>query len=148
MSDSPVLTQEEADRLISMLKRSLLEYINLPQPGKSLDFDVQGDSRRKLFTINIFSGKISRGKRNYGARIKINGIMLMELHINKSARHKNPDGTIINGSHWHLYREGYGRQYAFPADSISSDDFVSNTLYFLKKFNVIGVNEVHEQLHL
>lgn len=63
--------------------------------------------------------------------------MLLELHINATSVHRNPDGEKICGSHWHVYREGFGRDYAFSADDIRDDAFVENTIAFLTRFNVI-----------
>lgn len=63
--------------------------------------------------------------------------MLLELHINPTTVHYNPDGKKITGSHWHIYTEGFGRAYAFPANDIEADKFVENTITFLEKFNVI-----------
>lgn len=74
--------------------------------------------------------------------------MLLELHINPSNIHCNPNGEKIKGSHWHIYDEIYGRQYAFPADNIESDNFLENTIEFLNKFNVIEQPQIHFQLEL
>lgn len=142
---SEKLTQEEAERLLSMLKKSLIEYLMLPQKGDKVEFDVCGDNKKDLFSINIFRGKINGNKINYNARIKSNGIMLLELHINATNRHINPDGTIITGSHWHIYKEGFGNRYAFPADDIEDNNFVQNTINFLDEFNVIEKPVIHCQ---
>ena len=63
--------------------------------------------------------------------------MLLELHVNPTAVHCNPDGEKIISSHWHSYSEKYGRAYAFPADDINANGFIENTLKFLVKFNVV-----------
>lgn len=81
-----------------------------------------------------------------GARIKKDGILLLELHINPGKVHPNPDGTKIIGSHWHIYTEEYGRQFAFPAENVQSDKFVENTILFLKRFNVIECPTINFQL--
>ena len=65
------------------------------------------------------------------------GILLLELHINPSNVHVNPDGTKIKGSHWHIYTERYGRTFAIKAEDIEDSKFVENTISFLNKFNVI-----------
>lgn len=83
-----------------------------------------------------------------GARIKKDGILLLELHVNPGKVHPNPDGSKIIGSHWHIYTEEYGRQFAIPAEDIKSDNFVENTLLFLKKFNVIKQPNISFQLEL
>ena len=97
------ISQKEADRLLNMLKHSLVSEINFPSKGDSTEFHVVGDQKKDLFAINIFRGKINSLKYNMGARIIKNGILLLELHINPSNIHINPDGEKITGSHWHLY---------------------------------------------
>lgn len=85
-----------------MVKRTLVSEINFPSKGKAEEFNVVGDSKQDVFAVNIFRGKINRFKYNIGARIIKNGIMLLELHINPSNIHTNPDGEKITGSHWHI----------------------------------------------
>ncbi len=142
------LTQDEAQRLLDMLKRSLIDAINFPARGATKEFDVIGDTKTDIFSINIYRAKIQPYKYNMGARIKKNGIMLLELHINPTTVHYNPDGEKITGSHWHIYKEGFGRTFAFPADDIEKDKFVENTLSFLEKFNVVEPPNISYQLEL
>lgn len=142
------LTQEEAQRLLEMIKRSLIDEINFPMRGNTKEFDVVGDTKADVFSINIYRAKIQPFKYNMGARIKKNGIMLLELHINPTTVHYNPDGEKITGSHWHVYTEGFGRTYAFHADDIEADKFVENTIAFLEKFNVVERPNIIYQLEI
>lgn len=137
-----ILTQEEAERLISMLKKSLINEMYFPSKGKSKEFEVQGDGKGDSFTVGVYRGKINGEKYNFSARIKINNTMLLELHVSENGIHKNPDGTKIVGNHWHIYTEKYGRTYAIPAAQIESPKFVENTLAFLDRFNVINKPQV------
>lgn len=140
------ITQAEADRLLKMLKRSLISETSFPAKGESTEFHVAGDSKQDIFAINIFRGKLNRLKYNIGARIVKNGILLLELHMNPSNVHRNPDGEKITGSHWHVYSEEYGRLWAFPAENMDSEEFVENTMLFLKKFNVIEIPAISFQM--
>jgi len=142
------LTQDEAKRLLEMVKRSLVAAIEFPSRGKTKEFDVVGDTKKDVFSINIYRAKIQPFKYNFGARIKKNGIMLLELHINQSAVHRNPDGEKLTGSHWHIYTEDYGRDYAFPADDVQSDLFVDNAIKFLEKFNVVEKPTIVHQMEI
>lgn len=142
------LTDAEARRLLEMTKRSLIAEMSFPSCGGTKEFDVVGDTKKDVFSVNIYRGKIQPFKYNIGARIKKNGIMLLELHINPSNVHYNPDGKKISGSHWHIYTEEYGRAYAFPADDIKNDEFVENTIAFLTRFNVIEQPNITYQLEL
>ncbi len=142
------ISQEEADKLLKMLKYSLVSEINFPSKGNAIEFNVIGDKKQDVFAINIFRGKINRLKYNLGARIIKNGILLLELHINPSNIHTNPDGEKIEGSHWHIYSEEYGRLWAFPTGDFNSEQFVENTIAFLNKFNVIEQPAINFQLEL
>lgn len=148
MNETIKLTKDEAAELLKMLKHTLHQSIDFPQKGTSIEFDVIGNTKKDLFTIKVYRGKIDRQKYDIGARIKKNGILLLELHINKNKIHINPDGKKIIGSHWHIYTEEYGRRYAIPADNISSDKFIETTIMFLDKFNVIEKPEINYQLEL
>ena len=59
------------------------------------------------------------------------------MHLNPSNVHINPNGEKITGNHWHIYKKGFGKQFAYPATDIVDDDFVKNTIIFLQKFNVV-----------
>ena len=122
------ITQAEADRLLKMLKRSLISETSFPAKGESTEFHVAGDSKQDIFAINIFRGKLNRLKYNIGAL------------------HRNPDGEKITGSHWHVYSEEYGRLWAFPAENMDSEEFVEYTMLFLKKFNVIEIPAISFQM--
>lgn len=142
------LSTDEARKLIELTKLSLIDAISSPKAGGDILFDVQSDTTTDLFSVNIYRGKINKHKYNYGARIKKNGIILLELHVNAGNRHMNPDGTIIPGSHWHYYTQEHGMKYAFAASDINSTDFVENTLLFLKEFNVINTPTINHQTDL
>ena len=142
------ITQAEAERLLSMTKRSLVAEVKFPSLGKEEEFDLIGDTKKDIFAVNIFRGKINAFKYNIGARIKKNGILLLELHINPSNVHINPNGEKITGNHWHIYSEEYGRSWAFLAEDIDGDKFVENTIAFFVKFNVIEQPNLVFQLEL
>ena len=145
---SKKLTQEEAERLINMLKNSLVSEIAFPEKGTAIEFDAIGSTKQDHFTTRIYRGRINSTKYEIGARIKKDGIMLLELHINPGKVHFNPDGEKIIGSHWHIYTEEFGRKQAFPAEDLQSDLFVKNTLLFMEKFNIIEKPTVNFQLEL
>ena len=101
------LTDAEARQLLEMTKKSLVQEINFPTRGNEKEFDVVGDTKKDIFAIKIYRGKIQPFKYNIGARIKKNGTMLLELHICQSNVNYNPNGEKICGSHWHIYTEEY-----------------------------------------
>lgn len=64
------LTNAEARRLLDMTKRSLIAELNFPTRGDEKEFDVVGDTKKDIFAIKIYRGKIQPFKYNIGARIK------------------------------------------------------------------------------
>lgn len=148
MSEKGKLTQEEAERLLHMLKKSIVQSIEFPSKGQKIEFDLKGDTKKDLFTTKIYRGRIDRNKYEINARIKKNNILLLELHVSSSKVHQNPDGKKIIGSHWHIYTEEHGRSFAYPAENLQSDKFVENTILFLDKFNVIEKPAINYQLEL
>ena len=89
------ITDDEARKMLEMLKSLFEDELNFPLPGKKLEFEAVGENKRDLFVVSIFRGKIQSAKVNIGARIKVNGVMLLELHLNPTNVHQNPDGTKI-----------------------------------------------------
>lgn len=140
------ITQAEADELLKMLKETLTREIAFPEAGQQLEFKVKSKTASNVFAINIYRGKIQKLKYNIGARIELQGTMLLELHIGATNTHCNPNGEKITGSHWHIFHDGLERKWAFPAEDIQSDKFVENTILFLEKFNVVEQpNIVYQQ---
>lgn len=142
------LTNEEAKHLLEMLKKSLVSSINFPDQDENVEFDLEGDTKKDSFVTKIYRGKVDPKKYELSARIKKNNTLLLELHICKNKIHRNPDGTKIIGSHWHIYTEKYGRAFAYKAENIESDKFIENTMMFLEKFNVIEKPTINMQLEL
>lgn len=142
------ITQEEAERLLNMMKKTLSENIDFPEKGEQIEFELSGDTKKDIFITKIYRGRINRKKYEIGARVKKNNILLLELHISPGKVHPNPDGTKIIGSHWHIYTEEFERRFAYPAENLESDKFVENTILFLDKFNVIEKPTINYQLEL
>jgi len=142
------LSNLDARRLLAMTKRSLIAALDFPNRGEEEEFDVVGDTKQDVFTISIYRGKINPLKYSIGARIKINGTVLLALDISPTNVHYNPDGEKICGNHWHIYTEEHGRSVAFPAEDIHEEAFIENTLVFLTRFNVVEPPDVKYQLEL
>lgn len=140
------MTQEEIERLLTELKKAVVDSVNFPEKGKSEEFKVKAIACNDLFNIRIYRGNVNREKYNISAVIERCGLPILELHIGPGNRHTNPDGTIVEGSHWHIYSESYGRTQAFPAEDIENDKFVENTIAFLDKFHVIKKPDILFQL--
>lgn len=124
----------------------MVDNISFPEKGENEEFEVKSIITNECFTIRIYRGRVNREKYNIGAIIQKHGIPILELHVGPGNRHMNPDGKVIEGNHWHIYSEMYGRAQAFSAEDIDSVKFVENTIAFLEKFNVIEKPDIYFQL--
>jgi len=117
------ITQAEADALITMEKRRIDEKQWLfPAPGERLAIPLSSSDKRQQFTLDICRARIKLTKGNYQNRVR-QAIILMRLDID-GPPHRNPDGVEVQCPHMHVYREGYGDKWAFPAPA----DKYTNTL--------------------
>lgn len=108
------LTQEEVDYLIKTEKypdRKKAGY-TLPLSGETLTIPFHSQEHGEKFSIDIERGRISLKKHKEQLRYKTS-IVLVRMDINGKP-HKNPDGNIIGGTHFHLYKEGSKMSWAVP----------------------------------
>jgi hypothetical protein len=113
MSDE--LTQSEADILLRMEKHcaDLNGVWNFPNPGKSLTIDLTNSEKTEEFILDIQRAQIKVTKATYQNRHQ-KTIVLARLDLD-GPPHRNPDGEIVLCPHLHLYREGFGDKWAYPA---------------------------------
>ncbi len=110
-----MLTQTEADTLIAMGKTFVNPVTISMPPGADQTHELVGDDKREQFLLDLWRGTLRLSKIKYQTRGR-KVIVLVRLDID-GAPHTNPDGTKLNGTHIHLYREGYEDKWAFPVDS-------------------------------
>lgn len=130
-----IMTQEEAEELINILKELYTKCLKIPFPSQTLEYECKAVSEKSLFLINVYRSGRNNKKCTFQARTKGKNEVLMRLDVNPSP-HRNPDNTMIYGSHLHIFKEGYGMTYAFPFD-VEDDNLTSNFIQFLNHFNVI-----------
>ncbi len=109
-----MLTQAEADALIAMQKRFITPRpISLP-PGVDETHELIGEDKRERFLLDLWRGTMRLSKYKMQTRGRII-VVLVRLDIN-GAPHTNPDGQILDGTHLHIYREGFDDRWASPID--------------------------------
>jgi hypothetical protein len=109
-----MLTQAEADALIAMQKRFITPRpISLP-PGVDETHELIGEDKRERFLLDLWRGTMRLSKYKMQTRGRII-VVLVRLDIN-GAPHTNPDGQILDGTHLHIYREGFDHRWASPID--------------------------------
>lgn len=86
--------------------------------------------KRKEFVLDIWKGKIAL-KTKYQTRVD-KTIVLVRLDLN-GPPHRNPDGKEVEGTHVHVYKEGYGDKWAYPIE-IQSFPNINNVWETLNDF--------------
>ena len=76
---------------------------------------------------------------------------MVRLDIGETLRHVNPDGGVIEGSHIHIYREGYDSKYAFPLDEFSSrfldpNNVIKTLADFARYCNIVELPAIQGRL--
>ncbi|WP_186393199.1 MULTISPECIES: hypothetical protein [unclassified Pannonibacter] len=128
------LTQDEADELLNMHKRTEVgSTYRFPAKGERLSIPLHSLDEREAFHVDVNRRSIALYKCTFNGRARGN-IMLARLDLN-GAPHRNPDGQEIGCPHLHLYREGYGDKWAFPIPSESFSD-LSDLAEVLRDFMV------------
>lgn len=134
-----VLTQEEADELLQMLKKCIDMSVELPTCGYRKDYEaVAVVQKNERFIISVNRKNSMTDKVSYLARYKKDNTILMRLDVAPTSPHVNPEllgGDKITGTHLHLYREGFETKFAIPFEPQNPN--LEKTFYeFLDKFNV------------
>ncbi len=113
------LTQAEADALMALEKARIdgTEW-KYPDFGGRITVPLVSTDRGEQFLLDLRRARIDLLKGTYQTRGRQVAI-LARLDLG-NAPHRNPDGQEIGSPHLHLYREGYGDKWAYPA---SSTDF-------------------------
>jgi len=108
------LTQTEADLLIAIEKHRVDENsYEFPWKGEALMLPLQSPDKRENFFLDISRSRIDLLKNTFQNRGR-QVIVLVRLDLG-GAPHRNPDGEEVECPHIHLYREGYGDKWAYPA---------------------------------
>lgn len=112
-----MLSQAEADALLTVAKRFVSPRLIRLAPGADETHDLIRHARRGRRDLppRPLEGRQEGGQ----AQVQTRGrkvIVLARIDIN-GAPHTNPDGTGIDGTHLHVYREGYDDRWAFPLDA-------------------------------
>lgn len=112
-----MLSQAEADALLGAAKRFVSPRVIRLAPGADATHDLVGthDGADETFLLDLWRGVKKAAKLKYQTRGR-KVIVLARIDI-AGAPHTNPDGTRIDGTHLHVYREGYDDRWAFPLEA-------------------------------
>lgn len=136
------MTSLEADVLINAIKTlvSVNKNIYIPTIGEKERIEAYSVFENEFFTICVFRGRQDPDKLSLHAMDNSTNTALLRLDVNAGI-HTNPDGKKIEGTHLHIFKDGFEIQYAIPFD-IANENLVSATKAFMARFNVIDVEDV------
>ncbi|HEY6341289.1 MAG TPA: hypothetical protein VIY49_07340 [Bryobacteraceae bacterium] len=132
------LSQQEADKLMAMEKKGVDQRRwTFPGPAARIVVPLTSLDKRENFALDVTRYQIKLTKATFQNRARV-AIILYRLDID-GAPHTNPDGQQIPCPHLHVYREGFGDKWAFPAPSDKFPDCSNlfSTLYaFMQHCNI------------
>lgn len=130
MSDD--LSQQEADLLLAMEKRSLVtDDVPWPSLGGKAVVPLSSLDGREEFMLDVTKTSIKLSKLMLQHRARTT-VILARLEID-GAPHRNPDDGEMPCPHIHLYREGFGDKWAYPVPSEHFRD-LSNHMIAVEDF--------------
>lgn len=132
-----LLTDAEARRMLELIKEALSPKAITLGKGEKACFEADSTTSQDRFRIQINRGTRNERKVEIVALPKGIPQTILELHLHPNQPHRNPDGTLIVGSHWHVYSERFGRRQAYPALDLETDSFVDGTMEFFRRFHLV-----------
>lgn len=147
-----MLSQQEADVLLAMIKILMHRGpLKIPEPGNELKLEVVSESENERFIIDINRKGKLKVRCTYQTRYR-KSIILLRIDL-IGGKHMNPDGTIVECPHIHIYREGFEDRWAYPLNDImdikDSFDLIEVLLKFLEYNNIRNIpDEINESLSL
>lgn len=143
-----MITQQEADALIDMLKNIEEQSLSFvfPIQGEYKKIDLISEDKRHHFIVDINrKGKVEIKKCTYQERYA-NDTILLRLDIN-GLYHTNPDGEKLGKTHLHIYREDYGDAWAVPIPDqfVHLDNFLQTLIDFLVYCRTQNTNLLESQ---
>jgi hypothetical protein len=142
------ISQVEADALIAMEKHRVddKEWL-FAAPGERLAVPLTSADKREQFVLDVTRSQIKLTKATFQDRAR-QAIILMRLDID-GPPHRNPDGAEIPCPHLHIYREGFGDKWAFPAPLeryVDTSDLFATLEVFMRDCNIVNPPNIRKGL--
>jgi len=146
-----MLTQAEADYLMDLEKQFVSDALLTFDAGsfRIVRELISLDGREK-FLFDAQRGSLVLKKLTFQERARVI-VPLVRLDIGATLRHRNPNDTVVTGSHIHVYREGYDAKLAVPLAELSfhfrdSDNVVTTFEDFARYCHITRFPNIQEQL--
>jgi hypothetical protein len=131
------ITEEQCRHLMSLTKHFTDE--STIELGENWIREVKSDDDRELFLLDYYKGRAELKKFVVNNRYRTT-IVLARFCSYK--RHTNPDGTVFEGPHLHLYDEDYADAIAYPVSELGLKEtfsLVDGFSAFIKYCNIDSV---------
>jgi hypothetical protein len=107
------LSQEAFEALLDLEKEfSKRDTLDL---ASNWTRDIKSLTTKDIFQLDYRRGKIEIRKYSFNKRARTSVIMVRYCSLK---RHTNPDGTIFDGPHVHIYQEGFGDKIALKVEDV------------------------------
>jgi len=143
------LTQAEADYLMQLEKLFTSDDPLILGAG-SLKITRPLISRdgRGQFLLDVYQGSLSLKKYTFQERARVI-IPLVRVDVGETLHHTNPGDEVIEGSHIHIYREGYDLKFACPLSEFpfhNPDDMIAMFEDFARFCNITMLPQIQGRL--
>lgn len=128
--DDPIRDLIEAEKIVDEPRFDF----DAPVPGKkTLVRLASAEKRSDKFLLTIYEGKhssflsveVSPGRKSTFQTMHSPDV-LVRVDVDENARHTNPDGSVIVGSHVHIANEMEGSRHAYPISSAEAFEVVGS----------------------
>lgn len=100
------------------------ERYSFPTNGSQINIPLISKDGREKFFLDLTKASINLSKITAQNRARV-VIQLARLNFGGSP-HRNPDGEKVGVPHIHLYKEGYGDTWAYPAKQFIKEDTLNS----------------------
>ena len=128
-----MITQEQADRLIALVKEALREDAFVWEVNRRQDeFVAAVDDEQIQFVLTL-----KRNPFEIRLHLRTRDRDIGLVRVDNAPYHPNPDGTELrNQPHIHVYREGFGLEWAEPVPWYNLNDPLGTLERFLTEVSM------------
>jgi hypothetical protein len=127
------LSQAEFDFLMGLEKEfEDKSTIVLGPPPLQWSRKLTSTTTNDTFSLDFYRGTFKIQKYTYNHRYKQT---LVIFRFDSFGVHTNPDGGKVTGFHIHVYKEGFGDKFAYPASDFGIEE-TDSMVVILQKFLV------------
>lgn len=141
------LSRQEFDQILKLSKEfETAETVHLGPPPLRWERSLIAPLTKDTFRLHFWRGSIEIRKYTYNKTFRT---AIVLGRFDSRGRHTNPDGTVFDGPHVHIYDEQYGDRIAYPISLLNlTDDAGMHDTFkaFLSYFNVAPTPDVQTSM--